>query len=299
MSFLRYLSGRDGVIGMNRRNRMLIHLLNDRKLYPSADDKILTKAKLAEHGLPAPRTLAVFESQFDTRRVPSIVAGLGEFVVKPARGLRGQGILLLSREDGRLRDGSGRAVSPEEVQRHIRLVLCGEFSLGNREDRAFIEERIRPPEFMRAIHGGGVADIRVIAHRGVPVMAMVRLPTKRSGGRANLHAGGVGVGIELETGRAVHAIMGNRPADRHPDTGSALRGWRVPGWDGILEVSRRCYDAVPLGYLGVDVILDAERGPLVVELNVRPGLNIQLANRRGLWSAIEAEAKKPKEKVSR
>jgi len=295
MRFLRGGPSRDGVMGMNRRNRMLIQRLNERRHYPVADDKLLAKERLAEAGLPIPKTLHVFESFFDTRSAPRVIEGLEEFVVKPARGLRGQGVLIAGREGGRLTDGAGRALTSAGIEKHIRLILCGEYSLGNREDRAFIEEKIRSPESMISLHGIGVADIRVIAHLGNPVMAMVRLPTRRSGGRANLHAGGVGVGIDLATGRAIHAVHGNRPADRHPDTSAALTGWMVPSWEEILSISRRCYEAVPLGYQGVDLIVDKGRGPLVVELNVRPGLNIQLANRRGLWGAIrEAELEKEK-----
>jgi len=37
-----------------------------------------------------------------------------------------------------------------------------------------------------------------------------------------------------------------------------------------------------MGYLGVDIVLDAQAGPLMLELNARPGLNIQIANQEGL-----------------
>ena len=37
-----------------------------------------------------------------------------------------------------------------------------------------------------------------------------------------------------------------------------------------------------LGYVGVDMVIDRDRGPLILEMNARPGLNIQIANRSGL-----------------
>jgi glutathione synthase/RimK-type ligase-like ATP-grasp enzyme len=41
-----------------------------------------------------------------------------------------------------------------------------------------------------------------------------------------------------------------------------------------------------LGYLGVDMVIDRERGPLLLELNARPGLQIQVANQAGLRSRL-------------
>jgi D-alanine-D-alanine ligase-like ATP-grasp enzyme len=44
-----------------------------------------------------------------------------------------------------------------------------------------------------------------------------------------------------------------------------------------------------MDYLGVDVVLDAQRGPVILEVNVRPGLAVQLANRMGLRASLETE----------
>ncbi len=43
-----------------------------------------------------------------------------------------------------------------------------------------------------------------------------------------------------------------------------------------------------LGYQGIDIVLDREQGPLILELNARPGLNIQIANRAGLHKRLTA-----------
>ena len=43
-------------------------------------------------------------------------------------------------------------------------------------------------------------------------MAMLRLPTKASGGRANLHQGAIGAGVDLVTGVTHHAVLKNRKA---------------------------------------------------------------------------------------
>ena len=47
----------------------------------------------------------------------------------------------------------------------------------------------------------------------------------------------------------------------------------------------RLSHALQLGYVGVDIVLDANYGPMVLEANARPGLNIQIANNQGLLKA--------------
>jgi len=121
---------------------------------------------------------------------------------------------------------------------------------------------------------------------------MLRLPTRESNGRANLHQGGLGVGIDLSTGQTHHAVQANRRVLYHPDTGEQLLGRRLPLWDAMLDMSRRVANAVGLGYLGVDLVLDPDRGPLLLEANARPGLAIQHANAAGLvprFKAIDEE----------
>lgn len=58
-----------------------------------------------------------------------------------------------------------------------------------------------------------------------------------------------------------------------------------------MKLAAGCYELCGLGYIGVDMVLDEEKGPLILELNARPGLNIQIANDCGLTlrtHAVEA-----------
>src|SRR5262249_51187014 len=129
-----------------------------------------------------------------------------------------------------------------------------------------------------------------------PVMAMLRLPTRASDGRANLHQGGIGTGVELDGGVTHHAVLRNRLVERHPDTGVPVVGRQVPCWPQVLEMSRRVAEAVGLGYIGVDIVVDADKGPMLLEANARPGLAIQIATGRGLLprlAAIDAELARP------
>lgn len=126
--------------------------------------------------------------------------------------------------------------------------------------------------------------MRVAVFRGFPVMAMTRLPTEESEGTANLQKGALGAGVHLATGRvlaAYHQATG-RWFVAHPDTGARIEGVEIPAWETVLDLAVRAATATRLGYAGVDVVFDAERGPLVLEVNVLPGLGIQNANLAGL-----------------
>ena len=129
--------------------------------------------------------------------------------------------------------------------------------------------------------------MRVVVYRGVPVMSMTRLPTRRSRGRANLHQGAVGAGIELDSGVTHFAVCHGSEVDVHPDTQQAVLARQIPDFERVLEIAVRASDQTQLGYVGADVVVDAEHGPLVLELNARPGLAIQIANRAGLAPRLE------------
>jgi len=126
---------------------------------------------------------------------------------------------------------------------------------------------------------------------GYPVMAMLRLPTRQSGGKANLHQGAIGVGVDLATGLTLRGTWLNNIISKHPDTTNAVDGVQLPNWDGFMKLAAGCYELCGLGYIGVDMVLDQDKGPLILELNARPGLNIQIANDCGLTlrtHAVEA-----------
>jgi alpha-L-glutamate ligase-like protein len=274
---------------MNRRNAEFLLPLNPRRHYPRVDDKLLTKRFCELHGIPAPNSYAVIARQGDVRKFHTFFGERGQFVVKPTRGSEGRGILVIaeSHHDGWI-TANGRHVSTSDMRYHLSAILAGLFSLAGRPDCAVIEERIQPhPAMQHACHGG-TPDIRVIVYRGIPAMAMVRLPTAASGGRANLHQGAVAAGIELHTGRTRGGVRGARLLDAHPDTGASLAGWTIPHWESLLAAAIRLAGCLELGYLGIDFVLDEHRGPVVLEANARPGLAIQLANRCGLLHRLQA-----------
>jgi len=278
-----------GVLGINDRNAAFTLLYNQRDRYPLVDDKALTKALALKHGVAVPELYEVIEIDRQIRDLPTRLAAHEEFVVKPARGSQGDGILVITgRGRGGYRTIDGHIVSDEELAFHLSNILSGIYSLGGTADKALIEYRVKFAPVFDAVTYRGVPDLRIIVFLGVPVMAMVRLPTRQSGGRANLHKGAIGAGIDMSRGVTLTAVLGNNIVEAHPDTGAAVPGIQIPGWERLLEIAARSYELTGLGYQGIDIVLDRDLGPLVLELNARPGLAIQIANRAGLRGRLEA-----------
>ncbi len=279
-----------GVMGINRRNSEYIMALNPRRNYPIVDNKLLTKELAIQHGVPVPELYGAIATPHDIRNLPAIVAERQDFVLKPAHGSQGDGIIVIvDRRKGRYRTSGGRLLDWDELEHHLTNTLSGQFSLGGLPDKVMVEYRVRFDPVFEEVSFQGVPDLRLIVYRGFPVMSMVRLPTRQSDGKANLHQGAVGSGIEIATGRTLPAVgAGNVVVDEHPDTGAAIAGRIIPHWKQILLMAARCHELTGLGYLGADIVLDANRGPLLLELNARPGLNVQIANQDGLRRRIKA-----------
>jgi len=278
---------RHRVLGINARNVNLLLELNPRGFYPALDDKVLTKKICEERKIPVPETFVVVERAGDLRRVLGFLRKHQQFVVKPARGAGGRGVLVIVRQNGaQFETSDGQLLSPAELRYHILTILSGSFSLGDRADLAIVEQRLLPHSAFENLVVGGTPDIRIIVYRGLPVMAMLRLPTHASRGRANLHQGAVGVGIHLETGCTFGGVYRDRAVTVHPETDMSIEGIPIPHWSDVLTMAVRLSEAVQLGYLGVDIVLDANHGPIVLEANARPGLAIQTANRCGLLSRL-------------
>jgi len=278
-----------GVLGLNQRNAGYVLPLNPRKHYPRVDDKLITKRLAFEAGIPIPPTLGVVEHHFQLSSLPEMLSGLTEFVLKPAHGCQGNGIVVIvGREGERFRRSSGQLMTVEELEQHVSSIISGVFSLRGDWDSCIIETRVVLHPAFSQISRNGIPDVRVVVYRGVPAMAMCRLPTVRSDGRANLHQGAIGAGVDLATGSIVHAMVHDRSLTHHTDTGETVIGFRIPQWDQVIDLGVRCADISGLGYLGVDLVIDAERGPLLLELNARPGLAVQVANAEGLLPRLRA-----------
>lgn len=277
-----------GVLGINQRNTDYIMRYNPRRLYPLVDDKLQTKELALKAGIAIPKLYSIIKINHHLKYLENLLEEYSEVVIKPAHGSGGSGILVISGKVGKLyRTPSGDLMSLNAIKHYVSNILSGMYSLGGLPDRAFLEYRVKFDPIFDDISFKGVPDIRIIVFRGIPITAMIRLPTSKSNGKANLHKGAIGVGIDINTGCTTHAVDGNRSTTTHPDTGRSITNLQIPRWKKILQIAIKCSDTVGLGYLGVDIVLDRVLGPLMLELNARPGLNVQLANQRGLLKNLE------------
>lgn len=285
------------VLGMNRRNA-LIARLNPREAIKGVNQKYETKERLAAAGVPVPPTLALISdeneaSAFDFASLPDA------FAVKPNRGRRGEGVILVDgrNEDGSWRQLNGEALTVKTLRAHLTRILAGELSLeGSNSDAALFEPLIRTHADFARLVPYGLPDIRLICLGDVPLMAMTRLPTVESRGRANLHQGAVGAAINFSDGTIFRAVLGDEEVWDHPSTGQRLIGEVIPYWQQVVDAARRCSGALGLGYVGVDIVIDAERGAQVLECNAYPGLSIQNVNAAGLAGRIAQVQRQQRER---
>lgn len=276
------------ILGLNSRSIFFTSKYNVRKAKNIANSKLQTAKVLIKNNVATPKVFFKFRkyedvNKFDWSSLPE------KFALKPSRGLGGDGIIVVKKK---LKTGNFLTTSKEiktidDFKLHIIDILEGAYSIGSDPDVAFIQEYVGRHKIFRKLSYRGTPDIRIIVFNKIPVMAMLRLPTKDSGGRANLHQGALGLGIDLATGITTKAIQYNRQIVFKPDTSRKLNGIKIPQWNLILETAVRAQIASGLGYAGVDIVIHPDKGPMVIELNAQPGLSIQLANEHGLKKRLE------------
>jgi alpha-L-glutamate ligase-like protein len=283
-----------GILGMNARNLEYIRPFNRVSAKRLADNKLLSKRVLKKNDIAVPALISQIKSLedldgFDWQKLPN------SFVLKPNRGFGGEGIVVVygrkKRRDDAWVKADGSIITINDLKNHTRNILDGSYSLSGIPDIAFFEERLKLLKLFKPYAYKGIPDIRIIVFNKMPIMAMLRLPTKESHGKANLAQGAIGVGIDLASGVTTTAVLGKQKIIEYvPGTRLLLSGIKIPYWMDILNIAVRSQEISNLGFLGVDVAIDKERGPVILELNARPGLAIQVANLDGLKGRLKKAA---------
>jgi len=260
---------------------------------PAEELKHFTKLEIKERlfaaGVPVPLTYMTITSVDEIDGcVEYLMRNFRKgFVIKPNDGHSGKGIVVINKVVGqRFITIQDAAWEKARLAVHIYRILTGRFSR-TRRDVALIEERISQHHRLRNIAEQGLVDFRIIVTHGYPVMAMARLPTKRSRGKGNLHRGALGMGISINDGVLTSGVYMDIPRNHHPDTGTLVSGLRIPYWQEILNTGARAQFFSGMKYAGVDLVIDNFGNVKVLEVNRRPGLSIQLANKAGLKSRLE------------
>ncbi len=287
---LRYFLNSGGVLGINARNQLYIRPSGFRRAVRILDNKLTTKRVLKKAGVPTPETLGVIRSpkdlyEFDWDRLPP------SFILKPNRGYTGRGIIIVYGKKKGERSAWVKAdrsiLRVRDLYAHIQTILEGEHTKTGLADRAYFEERLKIAKVFKHYSFRGIPDIRVIVYHKIPIMAQLRLPTLHSEGKANLHLGAIGVGVDMATGVTTNAILNNSFIEYIPGTRLSPRGIKIPYWKKILSLAHLAQVATRIGFVGVDIAIDREKGPVVIELNTRPGLTIQTANLAPLGERLE------------
>ncbi|MBU0731734.1 RimK/LysX family protein [Patescibacteria group bacterium] len=285
---LEILKNRQKVLGINARNLRFIRPANKKSASRIALDKLKSKNKLEEEGLPVAKLFGVIKNRkellsFPWNNLPD------SFVLKPNFGFGGEGVMIIfgKKKNGHWITTNNHELTIMDFMMHASNILDGNFSLNNISDIAIFEERLTVASLFKPLTHKGVPDIRVIVYNNVPVMAMVRLPTKSSGSKANIHQGGIGLGIDLATGITTHGVTGNKLISQHPESNIPLAGIKIPDWDEMLRIAIQATNVIKLGFCGVDIALDKKKGPVILEINSHPGLGIQIANLTGLRERLE------------
>lgn len=297
---------RVGVLGNNARISEFILPNNKRSHYPLVDDKIKTDQLARKAGIPVPDLYFTIEHMGDTRTLHENIKHLSDFVVKPARGSKGNGIMIIEglkwdKDKNKTQFITTRqsSIDYSAFLYYISTILSGLYSLNGQPDKVLIQQRLTVHPVLREMSYQGIPDVRVIVFNGFPVMSMVRLPTSLSGGRGNLHQGAVGCGIDLKSGRLVAAVMNNKVVEKHPDFNIEFKEQQIPYWQETLMLATECSNLVSIGYLGIDIVIHPVLGPQLLEMNARPGLSIQLANKAGLIPRLnQLKHLKPEEMTS-
>jgi len=226
-----------GVVGINARNRRYIMHHNPRALYELVDDKVQTKRLAMQANIAVPKLYGLIRTVHDARDFQKVIEGINDFVIKPAHGSGGNGIIVIVGRKGDDWVGiSGKIYTVFDLRKHISDIIFGiySFDLG---DRAIIESRILQHAEMTELSPLGLADVRIIMCDEKPVMSMTRVPTRQSDGKANLHQGALGVAIDIASGITTHAQFLGQPIAKHPDTGIAVLGRRLPFWTEVIELA--------------------------------------------------------------
>ncbi len=279
---------KNGILGINARNHNYVLSQNNRKYFPLVDNKLETKKIALSNGINTTKVIGVINFSYEVKNLLNIVKDYKEFVIKPAQGSGGKGIVVIkSFNNNTFTTASNHVLTLKEINEHCFNILSGLYSLGGKNDVIIIEEMIQFTDIFKEYSYQGVPDARIIIYKGMPVLSMMRLSTSMSNGKANLHQGAVGVGIDLKNGKASYAVMKGKPISIHPDTKADLSKLIIPNWEEHLAIAYKACEITNLNYVGVDIVLDKTRGALLLEINARPGLAIQIANRIGLKHRLD------------
>ncbi len=276
------------ILGMNARHKYTSLNTSASKQYGFS--KLKTKELLVRHNIPTAMVYHVCSTMSDLEALRWEAVPV-PFVIKPANSSAGKGIWVIKdkvADKAIWKNSFGENLTADDLSLHVNNILDGEFGVWGSDHKAIIEEMIVAHPAIAKYAYKGTPDVRIIVFNSVPVMAEARIPTKESQGKANLDQGAIGLGVDMATGVTTYGITGKSGFITHfPGTKKKVNGIIIPNWTKLLETAVTASNAAGYQFMGADLFVHAEKGPMIVELNGFPGLSIQLCNRAGLKRRLE------------
>lgn len=297
---------------MNQRNNIYVKEFNPDRGIRLANNKEQTKKFLSQRSIPVPKTFIHIKTRqewfhFDAWELP-----VKSFVVKPNKGSKWQGIFVVN--DYRKRENiqtkkttlgkinlyekqiedfgyefsiGGKRINEIDFKKKAGGIFQGLFSSLGKPDTMLVEDKLIPWAEFELFCQYGLADLRIIMFNLVPVIAMLRVPTKESGGKANLAQGGIGLGVDVVTGK-INTLywQGKSYTSAFPEEWSQFKNKKIPYRQEILEYSANAQYFVNSWYLGMDWVVTS-KWPKLLEINARAWLEIQNITGKSLLNIMK------------
>lgn len=226
----------------------------------------------AKNGLRCIPTLLELDGEQPRASLPD-----DDLFIKPIRGRGGRGA---ERWD-RVAPFTFRGVAGETLSAPAlldRLVARSE------QRPLIVQPRLRPNSHLAPMTAGALPTTRILTcldEHGEPEVMASMLRTSFGANRTvdNLHAGGIGALVDVASGTLSKASNLGSDASlgwfsAHPDSGAPIEGTRLPYWKeakALAIAAHRCFaDRVAIGW---DIAI-LEDGPILVEGNGNPDLDI-------------------------
>ena len=266
------------LLGLNARVLDYIKEYNDSTAKKMADSKIKTKEFLSAKWVSVVDTLLVVSNLKELEKINLDDLKL-PFVVKPNAWFWGKWILIIDKKDASWNFvlNNWDVMTKKELLSHFQFILEWFFSLSWNRDKVIIEKKVILDSSIELLWKFWLPDLRVIVFNMVPVMAMFRIPTAESKWKANLHAWACWVWVDIATWKLTYITYKWKNVKSVPWIWD-VRWIELPNWEKVLETAVKVQQITKIWFLGCDIVLDKQDWPLLLEMNIRPGLSVQLAN---------------------
>ncbi len=276
-----------GLLWQNARNLNYIKGSNFAVARKMADSKLKTKEFLKSKWVSVPETLYIIKKYKDINS--EILEKLEPpFVVKPNNWYGWKWILIFDSKDSlwNFVSNTWEIYDKDRMLNHFSYILDWFFSLSGTRDKVLIERKIILSNEIDLLWKYWLPDIRVIVYNMVPVIAMLRVPTKESDWKANLHGGACWVGIDIWTWKLTFITRKSKIIKSIPWIWD-VRWIKIPSWEKMLKLAVKVQQITKIKYLWCDIVLDEKLWPLLLEMNIRAGLEVQISNLAPLKSRLD------------